>query len=229
MRRALQRAWLSECCCLYVTAVRCACGAPVCAGGWVKLRNVSLCRLPGSELQLVFTVKSKVQEANPALVRQLEDNIGQRAAAVPTASPPAQQFSSCTLNMLPALPFTPLRCVGGGCTSAAKYRVLCRAVAVWPTDFRQWTHLCCLRCGDRTECSSIAGMQAGGSSGGNSSSGSSSSGCRACGALDSRRCEWGFSLILEDATALLQAEVWGAQAVGNISHTHTFERTSPRR
>ena len=193
------------------------------AGGWIKLRNVSLILLANSQLQLVFSSKSKVQEPGAALIRSLEDNIEQRTALAHIAPQQQkqrqqQQHTSCTLNLLPGPPFTPLRCVRSAAAVAGKYRVLCRLVSVWPADFRRWTHLCCGRCGDRTHCAEAVEVEPGSHSGG--------SGCRACGGLDSRRSEWGFSLVLEDATALLQAEVWGEQAVR--AHALLPLRTSSR-
>ena len=179
----------------------------------MKLRNVSLTRVGAGQLQLVYTVKSAMQTAHAALVARLEENIQQQAAAIHPvtthAQPLQQQYSRCTLNLLSGQPFTPLRCVRGA-AGAGKYRVLCRAVSVWPADIRRWSHFHCARCGDRTGCTDVTAVdQRGGNSGG----------CRACGARDSRRCEWGFSLILEDATAMLQAEVWGTQAVSDALRT----------
>lgn len=189
----------------------------------MKLRNVALTTAGGGQLQLLFTVKSLVQEANPALVQRLEGNIRQRAAIAHTAPHSSQQqqrqHNSCTLNLLSAPHLTPLRCVRSSAAVAGKYRVLCRAVSVWPADLREWSHYCCVRCGDRTECSEASEV----------GSASGCSACRACGGADSRRCEWGFSVVLEDATAMLQAEVWGSHAVGNTSnhipHTHSSQLT----
>ena len=102
----------------------------------MKLRNVSLTPVRGgSHLQLLFTVKSKVQEPSQPIVRRLNEAIEQRTAALRTAPPLTQQFSTAThcraVNLLSASPITPLRCVTGASGSAGKYRVLCRAVSVW--------------------------------------------------------------------------------------------------
>ena len=184
----------------------------------MKLRNLYVTPVRASELQLNFTVMSKVEQPSAALVRQLEEHIAQRTAALAT-QPPSAALSAlattapdrcCTRNLLSVRPvaFTPLRAARSGAGEVGKYRVRARAVAAWPTDLRQWTHYCCARCGDRTHCSDAT---ANGNS--VSSGGAGGGGCRACGGLDSRRCEWAFSLLLEDATALLQAELWGEQAV----------------
>ena len=186
----------------------------------MKLRNLYLMSSSGSELQLMYTSKSKMQEPSTAIVQRLEEGIKQRAAGQQQQQ--QQHYSTCcTLNLLSGPPFTPLRCVRSSAATTGKYRVLCRAVAMWPPDRRQWTHWRCGRCGDRTRCSDVTAVEPGSAS-------SSSSACRACGGLNSRRCGWGFSLLLEDATALLQAEVWGARAVSSNNNTARHSTLSPR-